>query len=98
MGGKKIKEPRKVRKLRAEFTREIRRRVVGYIAAAFGIIVALSWNDAIASVIDYVFPIDRNSVYAKLAYAFIMTVVLILLTISTMKYVENKEVKEELKK
>jgi len=94
----KIKEPRKIRKLRAELTREVRRRVAGYIAAAFGVITALAWNDAIASLIDYVFPIDRGSVYAKLSYALIMTAVLVVMTLLAVKYVQTKEVKEELKK
>lgn len=98
VGKFKIKEPRKIRKLRADFTREIRRRVAGYIAAAFGLIVGLAWNDAIGSMIDYFFPIDRSSVYAKLGYALIMTCVLIILTILAVKYVQEKEVKEELKK
>jgi len=100
MGGKQktIKEPRKIRKLRADFTREVRRRMAGYIAAAFGLIVGLAWNDAIASMIEYFFPIDRSSLYAKLSYALIMTAVLVLLTVLAVKYVKEKEVKEELEK
>jgi len=59
---------------------EFRQKVAGYITAAFGLVVGLAWNDAIKSLIEYWFPLDKNSITVKFVYALAMTVVLVILS------------------
>ena len=56
---------------------EALRKVSGYIAAAFGLIVGLAWNDAIKSLIDYIFPL-RDNVWVKFVYAGALTIIMVL--------------------
>lgn len=49
----------------------------GYIAAAFGLVVALAWNDAIKSLIDYIYP-QRDNIWAKFIYAGILTLIMVI--------------------
>jgi len=49
--------------------------ITKYIGAGFGLIAGLAWNDAIKSFIEYAFPLDKNSMWAKFLYAIIMTVI-----------------------
>ena len=48
-----------------KFKQEFRARTVGFIATALGLVVGLAWNDAVASLIAVVFPIDKNSILQK---------------------------------
>lgn len=80
--------PRAVKKLKEEseeLRREVRKRTVTYITAALGLVVGLAWNEAIKSVIEYIFPLDENSMAAKLIYAFLMTVILVFTTAYILK-------------
>jgi len=52
---------------------EVRKRTMGYILAALGLVAGLAWNDAIKACIEYFFPQDQNSLKAKLIYALIIT-------------------------
>jgi hypothetical protein len=70
----------KIQQIREETRRlrkEIRGRTVGYIMAGLGFVVGLAWNDAIKSFIEYVFPLEKNSLLAKFTYAGIVTILLV---------------------
>lgn len=54
---------------------EVRKRTVGYVLAALGLVAGLAWNDAIKAGIEYFFPQDQNSLRAKLVYALAITIV-----------------------
>lgn len=75
-----------------ELQREVRQRTIGYITAGFGLVAGLAWNDAIRSTIDYFFPSDgRETIWAKFIYAFIITLVLIIITVYLLKIFAGKE-------
>jgi len=57
----------------ARVRKEIRERMVGYIAGAFGLVAGLAWNDAISALIEHLFPVAKNTLLAKFAYALILT-------------------------
>jgi len=59
---------------------ELREKTAGYITAAFGLVAGLAWNDAIKSLIEYWFPLDKNSIAAKFIYAVLITVVLVIVS------------------
>lgn len=56
---------------------EIRKRSISYIAAAFGLVAGLAWNDAIKSLIDALFPRSGDGLAAKFVYAFLVTVLVV---------------------
>ena len=70
---------------------EVRERTMGYILAALGFVVALAWNDAIKTFIETLFPLDKNSVWAKFVYALIVTVIIVVATIFLTKKVEEEK-------
>jgi hypothetical protein len=49
-----------------------------YVMAGFGLVAGLAWNDAIRSFIEYAFPMNKGSIWAKFIYAFIMTALVVL--------------------
>ncbi|MDD3170300.1 MAG: DUF5654 family protein [Candidatus Paceibacterota bacterium] len=53
----------------------IQRKMFSYIAAGFGLVAGLAWNEAIRGLIDYFVPDTGNTIIAKLLYALIITVV-----------------------
>lgn len=58
-------------------TREVRERTFGYMVAAFGLVAGLAWNEAIKSLIEYLFPLAQNTLLAKFLYAVIITLMVI---------------------
>jgi len=80
--------------------KEIKEKTIGYIITALGIVAGLAWNDAIKTTIEYVFPLDSNSVVAKILYALLVTILIVLVSVYLMrisdllgkkKIEENKE-------
>ncbi len=67
----------KIKEHSIELRDEALKKVSGYIVAAFGLIIGLAWNDAIKSLIDYIFP-QRDNVWAKFIYAGALTIIMVL--------------------
>ena len=65
----------------ARLRQEVRERTLGYIIAAFGLVAGLAWNDAIKALIEYLFPLQENTLSAKIIYAFLITLVVVICTI-----------------
>ena len=70
---------------------QVRERTLGYILAALGFVVALSWNDAIKTLIEYIFPLDKNGLLAKFLYALIVTFLIVVATILLTKKTEEQK-------
>jgi hypothetical protein len=75
----KIKEEGK------EIQKEVRSRTVGYIIAGLSVVVGLAWNDAIKGLIDQVFPLQENSLWARFIYAVLITLMLVLISMYVLK-------------
>ena len=56
------------------------KQTLGYIIAAFGLVAGLAWNDAIKALIEYLFPLSQNTLFAKFGYAVLVTVLAVLAT------------------
>ena len=62
-----------------EIKNEMKSQTSGYMMTAFGLVAGLAWNDAIKSLIDFIYPFSgSNSLWAKFIYAVGITIVVIL--------------------
>jgi len=71
----------KIKKESEEVKTEIKQRTIGYIIGAFGLVAGLAWNEAIKSLIEYIFPLSRDTLLLKFVYAILITLVLVLVSI-----------------
>jgi hypothetical protein len=71
-------------------TQEVKAKIVGYMTAAFGLVAALAWNDAVKALIDILYAADKNTVTAKFIYAIVISVVVVLISIYLAKITEKK--------
>ena len=89
-----INKFKKIKEEELRIRKEVKEKTMGYILAALGFIVGLAWNDAIRTSIEYFFPLNKDSILAKLIYAFLLTFIVVLATVyfvkSTEKEVEKK--------
>lgn len=70
---------------------EVRDRVATYIIGGLGLVIGLSWNEAIKASIDYFYPLaDANSIFAKFLYAAVLTTIVVLVTIYVVRPPEKK--------
>jgi predicted small integral membrane protein len=84
----------KVEKLKnssQKLKQEVNQRIIGYITAAFGLVAGLTWNDAIKSLIEYWFPMDKGSLWAKFVYAFFLTLILVIVTVYLVRFFNREE-------
>jgi polyferredoxin len=63
---------------------------VVYILAGLGFVVGLAWNDAVQSLVKFMFPLETGgSLGTKFFYALIVTIVLVVVAERLDKYVEK---------
>ncbi len=76
---------------RAALRKELRERTTGYIVASLGLVAGLAWNDAISSLIKYLFPLDQNGIAAKFIYAIAVTAAIVIISASLLRMLGPKE-------
>ncbi|MDP2741569.1 MAG: DUF5654 family protein [bacterium] len=81
---------RKIKNGQEKLRKEIKEKTTGYILAALGFVVGLAWNDAIKASIEYLFPLNKDSILAKLIYAFLVTIIIVLATVYFVKSSEKE--------
>ena len=64
-----------------EIRAQAKKQALGYIVAAFGLVAGLAWNEAIKSLIEYLFPLAQNTLLAKFGYAILITAVVVTITV-----------------
>lgn len=74
--------------------KELRNKLAGYIVAGLGLVAGLAWNDAIKSMIEYFFPLEENSLLAKFIYAVLITLLVVLISVYTIKILKGREEKK----
>lgn len=91
MENKKVLKNRIIRE-GEDIRKEIQQKTLSYILAAFGFIAALAWNDAIKGLIEYFFPLEQNTVLIKCLYAFLITLIVVVVsTYITKLFGDNNE-------
>lgn len=68
---------------------EVKKQTLGYIVGAFGLVAGLAWNEAIKSLIETIFPLEKNGLIVKFGYAILMTIVLVIMTIYLSRLFKN---------
>lgn len=71
----------KIKSEGAQLRQEVRQKTMDLILAAFGFVAGLAWNEAIKALIEEVFPAHNNSVWAKLTYALLVTLLVVLVSV-----------------
>ncbi len=69
-----------VKKQQENFKQTIRRQTAGYIVAALGLVAGLAWNDAVKGLIDYLFPLAKNTLFVKFFYALVVTIIVVFIS------------------
>ncbi|PIU09125.1 MAG: hypothetical protein COZ85_03105 [Candidatus Moranbacteria bacterium CG_4_8_14_3_um_filter_34_16] len=94
---KKEKIEKKIDEL-SNINKKVTEKMFGYILTAFGLVAGLAWNDAIKSLIEYFFPLERNGIWAKFFYAFIFTVIVVMVSLYVAKIFKKDDNLEKDKK
>lgn len=71
----------KIKSESAQLRQEVRQKTTDLILAAFGFVAGLAWNEAVKALIEEVFPAHNNSVWAKLTYALLVTLLVVLVSV-----------------
>jgi hypothetical protein len=95
MGDKLRNGIKKMAEQQKKIALEVKEKTSGYILAALGFVVGLSWNDAIRSFIEHLFPLNKDSVFIKFIYALIVTVLIVVATIIMTKKVEKEKIEQK---
>lgn len=72
--------PKRGVKLVKETTNHMFEKTLLLATSAFGLVAALAWNDAIQSIFKYYFG-EQSGIIAKLLYALIVTVIVVVITV-----------------
>jgi len=70
---------------------EFRNQILKYITTAFGLAVGLAWNDAIKNLIEFLFPLKKNTTLIKFFYAIIMTFILVIISVYLVRLLKREE-------
>lgn len=71
--------------------KEVRNKTMTYIAGGFGLVAGLAWNDAIKSLIEFIFPRSGDTVTIKFIYAAIITVLVVVVIMSLNKFLKEED-------
>jgi hypothetical protein len=63
-----------------EIETQARERTTNLILAGFGFVAGLAWNEAIKSLIDTLFVIEKDSLLAKFIYAIVVTILVVIVS------------------
>lgn len=69
----------------------IRERTISYILAAFGLVAGLAWNEAVKSLIEYIFPVAQKTLLAKFVYAVVLTIVLVIFSVYLARFIKGEK-------
>lgn len=85
------KVSKKIKSETSKIKSEAKNKTIGYILAGFSLVAGLAWNDAIKSLIEDVFTLGRDSVWAKFIYAIAITFLVVLVS----AYLTRLTIKQE---
>ncbi|MDP3947589.1 MAG: DUF5654 family protein [bacterium] len=82
---------KRIREKGRELRKEVRARTMGYILAGLGLVAGLAWNEAIKAFIEQMIPVGGNTLFAKLLYAGVVTIIVVFASVYLARLLEDKE-------
>jgi uncharacterized membrane protein YjjP (DUF1212 family) len=76
--------------------RDLRKITVGYIIAAFGFVAGLAWRDLSIALVEYLFPMSKDTILAKFIYAILVSVALAFASIYVLRFIGKTKKKKGL--
>jgi hypothetical protein len=73
-----------------EIRKEVRERTLSYVVAAFGLVAGLAWNEAVKSLIEYLFPLSQNTLLVKFIYAIVVTIFVVFISTQLLKFLKKE--------
>ena len=74
--------------------RDLRKITAGYIIAAFGFVAGLAWRDVSMALVEYLFPMSKDTILAKFIYAIIISIALAFVSIYVMRFIGKTKKKK----
>jgi uncharacterized membrane protein len=71
--------------------KELRSKILTFVGGAFGLVAGLAWNDAVKELIQYLYPLQTNTVRAKFIYAILITLIVVLIITYRERVFKTKE-------
>jgi uncharacterized membrane protein len=71
--------------------KELRSKILTFVGGAFGLVAGLAWNDAVKELIQYLYPLQTNTVRAKFIYAILITLIVVLIITYLERVFKTKE-------
>ncbi len=79
------KSLQKIKFEQEKIRQEFRERTISYVAGALSVVAGLAWNNAVNAAIEYIFPWKTGGILAKIFYAIIITLVVVVITVNLMR-------------
>lgn len=96
MPSKKIKKKKNLAKNLLEIQIEILEKIINLVTTSLGVVAALAWNSTIQEIFKTYFPQKQNTLFAMVAYAFVISLIVITLTVYLGRSIQR--LKDNLKK
>ena len=90
-GGDRTEGANNIKDKTGKFASEVWEKVAGYLLEAFGLVAGLAWNDAIRALIARYYTVESDSLLAQLAYAIIITILVVIVSIIFVKLSKRNE-------
>lgn len=74
--------------------RDLRKITVGYIIAAFGFVAGLAWRDVSMALVEYLFPISKDTILTKFIYAILISIALAFASIYLLRFIGKTKKKK----
>ena len=87
---------KKIREQVSNINREVRNKIAGYITAGLGLVAGFAWNDAIRSSIEYFFPLEQSSLWAKFIYAIVITLGVVVISLYLVRILKDKKEEKQI--
>ncbi|MFH1308695.1 MAG: DUF5654 family protein [Patescibacteria group bacterium] len=81
----------KIKQEQTKIRKEAKKQILGYITAALGLVAGLAWNEAIKALIEEFIPLGGSDLVAKLIYAFIVTIIIVIVSMYLVKALKKDE-------
>ncbi len=81
----------KIQEERKKVVRELRERMLGYLIGALGLVAGLAWNDAIRAFIEYLFPLNKDSIHMKFVYALVISLIIVVASFYLTRVVHKED-------